>query len=106
VTSAAESSRRAPGILITRLSKALNILLAKGDAAIVSPELIELYFTAAELAEGGMITISMHVDVRGTSELFSAWLALRPDTAEGTLLHPSVLLPGMKPLAFRVCALR
>jgi hypothetical protein len=101
-----ELPRRAPGILITRMSKALNILLAKGDAQIISPELIDLYFTAAEIAEGGMVTISMHVDVGGASELFSAWLALRPDTEEGTLLQPSVLLPGMKPLAFRVKSLR
>jgi len=88
------------------MSRALNILIAKGDADVISPDLIELYFTAAERSEGGMVTISMHVDVDGKDELFSAWLALRPGAAEGTLLHPSVLLPGMAPVVFRVRELR
>ena len=35
-------------------------------------------------------------------ELFSAWLAIPPDVADGTLLRPSALLPGMQPIAFRV----
>lgn len=105
-TSAEKGQPRAPGILITRMSRALNILVAKGDADVISPDLIELYFTDAELSEGGMVTISMHVEVARAQELFSAWLALRPGTVEGALLHPSVLLPGMRPIAFRVRQLR
>jgi hypothetical protein len=84
------------------MSKALNILVAKRDAVVVEPTSIELYFTPEEIAQGGMVTISMWVDIDGTDELFSAWLALRPGTDEGTVLRPSVLLPKMQPVEFRV----
>ena len=67
-----------------------------------------------------MIRISMRVDVfceacdgvracgqcdgkRTYDETFSAWLALRPGTVDGTEIMPSAQLPGViKPVAFRV----
>lgn len=53
-----------------------------------------------------MISIAMRVRVRrdgvDKEELFSAWLAVPPDTADGTVLKPSEFLPGMDPVAFRV----
>jgi curved DNA-binding protein CbpA len=94
--------RRAPGTLVHRLCSPLNILIARGSARHVEPGLIELFATADEVAEGGMISIAMSVDVHGRDELFTAWLALRPGSVDGTLLRPSVLLPGMQPLAFRL----
>jgi curved DNA-binding protein CbpA len=94
--------RRAPGTLVHRLCSPLNILIARGSARHVEPGLIELVVTADEVAEGGMISIAMSVDVHGRDELFTAWLALRPGSVDGTLLRPSVLLPGMQPVAFRL----
>jgi hypothetical protein len=66
-----------------------------------------------------MITISMRVLVRcpacaGTGcdpcgsqgtveELYSAWLAVPPEVTDGTVLNPSVRLPGMiEPVSFRI----
>src|SRR5947208_631694 len=68
----------------------------------------------AEAAQGGMITISMRVLIRcaacpadstasctrcgGTrsvEDLFSAWLAVLPDIADGTILTPSAQLGGI-----------
>ena len=69
-----------------------------------------------------MVTISMRVPIRcpacaadaeascagcggiaPSEELFSAWLAVRPGVADGTVLTPSALLPGMvRPVSFRV----
>jgi hypothetical protein len=67
-----------------------------------------------------MITVAMDVPVRCTGctgdvscrtcngtrtvyERFSAWLALRPGTGDGTVLDPSVQLPGViEPVKFRV----
>lgn len=113
---------RAPGVLLRRLSSPLNVLLTCGIARYAEDHVIELFLEADEVAEGGMVTISMRVPVRcpdcagdpagscarcGTSrsveDLFSAWLAVPPGVAEGTLLEPSVLLPGMlHPVSFRV----
>ena len=98
--------RRAPGVLLTRISRSLDILLAMGVVRRIEPDLFELMLDAEEATEGGMVTISMRVPVQGptgtTEELFSAWLAVPPEVADGTVLAPSVLLPGMKPLSFRV----
>ncbi|MCU1427145.1 MAG: hypothetical protein JWL83_1145 [Actinomycetia bacterium] len=114
--------RRAPGVLIHRLSSSLIALLARGVARHAEDDVIELFLNAEEVAEGGMVTISMRVPVHcpactahatgscvqcGTSrtieELFSAWLAVPPGVAEGTVLKPSVLLRGMIcPVSFRV----
>ena len=109
--------------MLQRLSGPLDALLACGVARRVHDDLIELYVTADEATQGGMITIAMRVAVRCKScggkrwracercdgkgsrdELFSAWLALRPGTADGATLQPSVLLPDMlRPVSFRVC---
>ena len=94
--------------MLTRLSGPLKSLLACGVARLGDDHTIELLLNAEEAAQGGMVTISMRVPVRsdanGTSkELFSAWLAVPPDVAEGTLLKPSVLLRGMlHPVRFRI----
>jgi DnaJ-class molecular chaperone len=106
--------RRAPAVMLQRLSGSLNSLLACGIAQRTERDVIDLLLSAQEMAEGGMISISMYVPVRCPScrgdamaacsrcetrrtvdELFSAWLAVRPDVAEGTLLAPSADLPGM-----------
>jgi curved DNA-binding protein CbpA len=103
----AEAIRRAPSVMIRRLSAPLNALLARGVAEIVDDEMIDLFLEPHEAAEGGMITISMRVPVhdgeRTTEELYSAWLAVRPGTIDGTILTPSARLPGMiHPVVFRV----
>jgi hypothetical protein len=98
-------------------------LLACGVARWVDDALIEIFPNAQEVADGGMISISMRVPVRcpacaaptaagscsrcggrgKVDEPFSAWLALRPGVGDGTLLLPSALLDGMvHRLSFRV----
>jgi hypothetical protein len=54
-----------------------------------------------------MIRISMRVEVRTATglgeEVWSAWLAVKPDMKDGTILTPSAWLPGMvHPVYFRV----
>lgn len=115
--------RRAPGIMIHRLSGHLDSLLACGAVRLASDDVVELLLNEAEASEGGMVTIAMRVPVRcpacatdtagpcatcGTArtidELFSAWLAVPPDVTDGTLLKPSALLQGMlRPVSFRAC---
>jgi molecular chaperone DnaJ len=114
--------RRAPGVLLRRLSGSLNALLACGIARRTEGDVIELFLNEEEVSEGGMVTISMPVPVRcpacaadaagscarcGTKgtvdELFSAWLAVPPGVADGAVLAPSALLAGMvRPVSFRV----
>jgi len=123
-TSAPSAAPRgsAPAVLLQRLSGPLSALLACGVARHAEEDVIELFLNAQEASEGGMITISMRVPVRcpacaadaagscarcGSTrtldELFSAWLAVRPGVADGVVLTPSALLPGMlRPVAFRV----
>jgi DnaJ-class molecular chaperone len=109
----------APGVMLARLCGTLNALLACGVARLAEDDVIDLFLTAQEASDGGMVTISMRVPVRcpacaggscarcgmtGTvDELFSAWLAVRPGAADGAVLTPSALLPGMVgPVSFRV----
>jgi DnaJ-class molecular chaperone len=114
--------RTAPGVMLGRLSGPLSSLLACGAAEYADDDVIELFLSAEEAAQGGMVTISMRVPVRCTAcagdetasctfcggarsveELFSAWLAIPPDVTDGALLQPSALLPGMlHPVSFRV----
>ncbi|MBA3461191.1 MAG: DnaJ domain-containing protein [Deltaproteobacteria bacterium] len=113
--------RRAPGTMIRNLSAPLNALIARGVARRADGEVIELDIDDETAAEGGMITISMRVMVRCLAcaggeaaachhcdskreidDLFAAWLAVPPGVGTGELLRPSALLPGMKPVAFRV----
>ena len=119
----APARRRAPGVLLQRLSGPLNALLACGIARRAEPNVIELVLDAPEAENGGMVSISMPVPVRcpacseegllaclccrgtGTVEdLFNAWLAVPPGVAAGTILLPSALLPAMTcAVLFRVC---
>ena len=113
--------RRAPSVMLSRLSGPFNALLACGIALRIDGCIIELFLNAAEARQGGMISISMRVAVRcrkctgrdttcpqcggagTTDELFSAWLAVPPEIADGTVLLPSELLPGMvNPVRFRI----
>lgn len=113
--------RRPPGVLLQRLSRTLDILLACGTARLAEGAVIELFLDAEEASEGGMATIPMNVPVpcpacaanpegpcatcgteRTVEERFSAWLSVPPGVADGAVLTPSVLLPGMRPVAFRV----
>jgi curved DNA-binding protein CbpA len=119
---AAVTRRRAPGVMLWRQSGPLNALLACGLARRAEAGVIEILLNPQEAAEGGMITISMRVEVRcracaaeaagscarcGTKrtleELFSAWLAVPPGVGDGAVLEPSVPLRGMvRPVCFRV----
>ena len=113
--------RRAPSVMLRRVSGHLNALLASGFARHAADDVIELFLNAQEASEGGMITIAMRVSARcpvcagaasqpcdtcGSTrmldELFSAWLAVPPGTVDGTILRPSALLPGMRPVSFRM----
>jgi hypothetical protein len=113
----------APEVL-WRLSGSLRSLLAGGAARQLENETVELLVSAPEASQGGVITIAMRVDLRCPAcagagdptigcarcdgsrivgELFSAWLTLPANVADGTVLEPSVLLPGMlRPPLFRV----
>jgi hypothetical protein len=101
------SPRRAPSVLLHRLCGPLQGLLARGIAR-VDGDVIELDLDATEVKEGGMLWVSMYVAVEhgaseAVDELYSAWLAVRPGVADGTILHPSARLPGqVRPLSFRV----
>jgi len=114
--------KRAPGVLLMRLSRPLDALLALGIARELGEGLIEIDVERSEIVDGGMIRISMRVDVhcdacnagvdqycgrcgsaRVLDETYSAWLALRPGTTAGTVLTPSAQLPNVvHPVTFRV----
>jgi molecular chaperone DnaJ len=114
--------RRAPGVMIARLSAPLNALIAGGDARRAEAGMVELLVDDEEAESGGMVTISMRVPVAcpgcggldpggcsrcgGSGEgddLFSAWLAIPPGVADGTILEPSAQLKhGLRPVRFRV----
>jgi curved DNA-binding protein CbpA len=113
--------RKAPGILLTRLSRNLDILRAMGRANIAADGVIDLFLEEEEWTEGGMVTVAMRADVhcpacRGSTnipcteckntrvleEQYSAWLAIRPGVEDGTILTPSAQLPGVvTPVRFR-----
>ncbi len=110
------------GTLLWRLSGPLHTLIGSGAARRGEDDVIELLVQASEAAEGGIATISLRVPVacpdcasnveepcercgsqRSVEELFSAWITLPPGVAEGAILRPSVLLPGMaRAVSFRV----
>jgi curved DNA-binding protein CbpA len=112
--------RKTPGLLLMRLSRPLDALRALGIARELGGGVIELAVERSEAEEGGMIRIAMRVHVvceacdgvrkcgrcggsRRYDESFSAWLALRPGTVDGTELVPSAQLPGVvQPVRFRV----
>jgi DnaJ-class molecular chaperone len=116
------TGRRAPSVMLRRVSGHLKALLACGIARRVADDVIELLLTGQEASDGGMITIAMRVPVRCPAcaadptgscakcgsqrtidELFSAWLAVPPGVNDGAVLKPSALLPGMiRPVSFRV----
>ena len=106
---------RVPEVMLWGPSGPLESLLACGVARRSGTNVIDLFLRDDDAAQGGMVTISMQVDVRcpdcdghvpaircsrcaGTrkvSERFSAWLAVPPDVPDQTVLLPSVDLPGM-----------
>lgn len=112
-------ARRAPGVLIRRLSSPIAVLLARGIAERASDGAIVLHLEPEEAADGGMVTIAMPVAARCPScttgpcarcgasrvveELFAAWLAIRPGIVDGAMVSPSAQLRGaLRPVAFRV----
>lgn len=96
--------KRAPGILLTRVSGPLAVLLGRGTLRQLGDARYELVLDADEAHTGGMVTIAMDVATTDGEQRFSAWLAVPPDFAEGTVVRPSVLLPGMlSPPTFRLC---
>lgn len=108
--------------MLRRFWETLTTLIALGLARRAEGEVIERFLDEREASERGMVCISMYVPVRcpdctagamgscarcGTKrtvdELFSAWLAVRPGIADGTVLTPSAVLEGMvRPVSFRV----
>jgi len=113
--------RKAPGVLLARLSRNLDILRALGRANIGADGIIDLFLEEEEWTEGGMVSVAMRTDVhcpacRGSTnipcreckdahvveEQYSAWLAIRPGVADGTILTPSAQLPDVvTPVRFR-----
>lgn len=94
---------RAPGVLLHRLSGELDNLVSRGIAAQIEPDVVELFVPDEEAASGGMVCVRMRVPADGDARaLFSAWLAIPPGVEDRALLHPSALLPGMRPIVFRV----
>jgi hypothetical protein len=87
--------KRAPGVLLTRISGVLPILIGRGVVREVAPGEYDILLDAEETATGGMITIAMDVPVTGGTARFSAWLAVPPDVVDGTEVRPSTLLPDM-----------
>jgi len=109
--------------MLRRLSGPLASLLACGVARFEEPGFITLVMRESDAAQGGMATISLHVDLwcpdcsgpersaacarcggtRTVPELFSAWLSVPPGVTSGEVLVPSAELPGMvSPVRFRV----
>jgi hypothetical protein len=111
--------------MLSRVSGPIDSLLACGAVRLDEDDgAIALVLGASEAAQGGMVTISMRVEVwcpdcaardlppigcrrcggtRMIEELFSAWLAVPPGAVEGDMLAPSVELPGLvETVRFRV----
>lgn len=121
---AAAGRRSAPAVMLSRVCGSINLLLMSGALRFDEPGYITLVLRASEAGQGGMVTISMRVEVwcpecvakrrapvgcarcRGSGvveELFSAWLAVPPGVEDGEVLTPSAELPGMvEPVRFRV----
>jgi hypothetical protein len=116
-----EPPRKAPAVLIRRLSSPIDVLLASRIAERADDGTIVLHVRPEEAAEGGMVTIAMRVAIRcpacgggdgacarcgGTrvvDELYSAWLAIRPGVADGAAIAPSVQMRGvLRPVGFRI----
>src|SRR5207253_1970443 len=117
------SPRPAPATMIKRLTGNLASLLARGAAHLDEPGFITLVLRQAEAAQGGMAMVALTVDIhcpdcaakdrsatcprcngrRTVEELFSAWLTIPPAVSAGTVLAPSVELPGtIDPVRFRI----
>ena len=114
--------------MLERLCGPLASLLACGVARLDEPGFITLVLSNTEAAQGGMVSVSLRVELwcpacganhstaqaqsarcarcggaRIVEELYSAWLAVPPDVTSGEVLTPSAELPGMvEPVRFRV----
>jgi DnaJ-class molecular chaperone len=120
--SQAAPRRRAPGVMLRRLTGPLDALIACGVARVVEDGRVELRLNEKEAEQGGMVTISMRVAVhcaicagrdvalcsrcagrRTVEEIFSAWLAVPPGVVDGAVLAPSAQLRGVvRPVSFVV----
>jgi len=95
--------KKVPGIMLNRVSGPLQVLLGRGTLRHLGGARYELVLDADEARTGGMVTIAMDVSTADGEQRFSAWLAVPPDFVEGTVVRPSVLLPGMlAPPTFRL----
>ena len=123
---AAQKPARAapPAVMLSRLCGALNLLQARGAVEVDEAGLVTLVLSEREAAQGGMISLSMWVDLwcpvcaakglpaggcakcsgrRTVRELYAAWLAVPPGATSGEELKPSAFLDGMvEAVRFRV----
>jgi hypothetical protein len=110
--------------MLSRLCGAVNLLQARGAVEIDEPGVVTLVLSQREAALGGMISLSMWVDLwcpacaakglpaagcakcgggRTVRELYAAWLGVPPGVTEGEELRPSAFLDGMvERVRFRV----
>ena len=121
----ARAARAAPpAVMLSRLCGSINKLLARGAADFDEPGFVTLLISPREAAQGGMISLSMRVDVwcpacagkgkpsagcakcggrRTVEELYAAWLGVPPGVTSGEELKPSAFLDGMvERVRFRV----
>jgi DnaJ-class molecular chaperone len=125
-TRAAQKPARAapPGVMLSRLCGALNLLQARGAVEVEEAGVVTLVLSEREAAQGGMISLSMWVDWwcavcaakglpgagcakcggrRTVQELYAAWLGVPPGVTAGEELKPSAVLDGMvETVRFRV----
>jgi hypothetical protein len=110
--------------MLRRLCGAVNLLAARGAVELDEPGVVMLVLSQREAAQGGMISLSMWVDLwcpvcaskglpgagcakcggrRTVQELYAAWLGVPPGVASGEELKPSAVLDGMvETVRFRV----
>jgi DnaJ-class molecular chaperone len=113
-----------PAVMLKRVCGAVNLLQARGALELDEPGLVTLVLSEREAAQGGMISLSMWVDLwcpacaakglpaaacakcggrRTVQELYAAWLGVPPGVISGEELKPSAFLDGMvEGVRFRV----
>jgi hypothetical protein len=110
--------------MLSRLCGAVNLLAARGAVELEEAGVVTLVLSQREAAQGGMVSLSMWVDLwcpacaakglpgagcakcggrRTVQELYAAWLGVPPGVASGEELKPSAVLDGMvETVRFRV----